>query len=185
MKKPVLWACLALVTLLSTWGGYHYSQRVLPPATLPSGPVAQDAVPLLLNAPLTDLHGQRRTLAEWRGKVLVINLWATWCTPCKEEMPAFSRIQEQTAGNGVQFIGIAIDSADAVQAFSAQHPVVYPLLLGDSEVSALSKQLGNSLQALPFTLILDREGRPVANRLGRWPEEDLLDRLKPLLAPGR
>ncbi|QDX82083.1 hypothetical protein B9N43_13005 [Denitratisoma sp. DHT3] len=184
MRKSALWAGLVLVTLASTWGGYYFSQRLAPAPAIPSGPVSRDALPRLMAAPLTDLAGQHRTLAEWRGKVLVINLWATWCTPCKEEMPAFSKIQQQTAGNGVQFVGIAIDTAEAVKAFSAQYPVAYPLLLGDSELSALSKELGNSIQGLPFTLILDRTGQPVANRLGRWPEDDLLKRLQPLLAAG-
>ncbi|CAB1370656.1 TlpA family protein disulfide reductase [Denitratisoma oestradiolicum] len=185
MKRPLLRVGLLLVVLASTWGGYYYSQHRLLPTDIPAGAVVAEAIPRLLAAPLQDLAGQNRTLAEWRGKILVINLWATWCTPCKDEMPAFSRIHQQLSDNGVQFIGVALDSAEAVRAFSVQYPVSYPLLLGESELGALSTQLGNRVQGLPFTLVLDRQGRAVASRLGRWPEEHLRKQLQSLLTTGK
>jgi thiol-disulfide isomerase/thioredoxin len=82
--------------------------------------------------------------------VLVVNFWATWCPPCKEEMPEFSRLNTKYAPNGVQFVGISLDSADKVAAFKEETEISYPLLIGNLETLDLSSDLGNRAKALPL-----------------------------------
>jgi peroxiredoxin len=88
-------------------------------------------------------------------------------------MPAFSRLQTKHAANGVQFVGIALDSPESVQAFAKQFPVTYPLLNGDTEGTALAQQLGNARLALPYTLVIAPSGEAGFARLGGLSEQDL------------
>jgi thiol-disulfide isomerase/thioredoxin len=120
----------------------------------------------LLALSLPDTAGQSQPLAQWRGKVLVVNFWATWCAPCREEMPEFVRAQEQYGPKGLQVVGIAVDNADKVQQFAKELGLNYPALIGGFGAMDLSKKLGNELVALPFTLVLDREGKVAYTHLG-------------------
>ena len=130
---------------------------------------------------LTTPDGQAKKLGDWQGKVLVINFWATWCPPCREEMPEFSRAQDQYGPNGVQFAGIAIDEAANVVEFSKKTPVAYPLLLGPADLPNLMAKLGNQQQALPFTIIVGRDGKLKSSHMGRMSKDDLEKLLTPLL----
>jgi peroxiredoxin len=132
---------------------------------------------------LPDLNGTQQALAQWDGKILVLNYWASWCAPCKEEMPAFSRLYERHASNGVQFVGISIDSPDKVRQFQKDTPVTYPLLLGSMDTMQVVSGLGNSMQGLPFTVILDRQGEVHSTKLGRFSEAVLDQRLQSLIKP--
>lgn len=135
----------------------------------------------LMAARLIDLDGRQQTLDQWRGKVLVVNFWATWCAPCREEIPAFVRLQEKYRTDGLQFVGIAIDQPEKVQAFSREFGINYPLLLGGIDTIEISRQAGNRIGALPFTLVLDRNGRIVSRKLGKARETELETRFKSLL----
>ena len=141
----------------------------------------QQAVTQLTANSLSDLAGNPRRLAEWKGKVIVANFWATWCEPCREEMPGLMRIQSKLGGSGLAIVGIAVDSADKVQAFSKQYGINYPLLLSGLETVGLLRNLGNEAGGLPFTLVLDRAGTLVGTHLGRISEEQLEQIVKPLL----
>lgn len=120
----------------------------------------------LLALSLPDAGGQPQALAQWRGKVLVVNFWATWCAPCREEMPEFVRAQNDYGSKGLQVVGIAVDNADKVQQFAKDLGLNYPALIGGYGAMDLSKELGNELVALPFTLILDRQGKVAYTHLG-------------------
>src|SRR5664279_1771691 len=87
--------------------------------------IPEAAIRQLFATRLNDSDGKPQTISQWRGKTLVINFWATWCPPCREEMPAFSRLQTKYAANGVEFVGIALDTPDNVIAFLKQVPVSY------------------------------------------------------------
>ena len=130
---------------------------------------------------LLDLDGRPQLLNQWRGKVLVVNFWATWCTPCREEIPGFVRLQEKYAGRGLQFVGIAIDRRDKVQAFAREFGMNYPILLGGFDTVDISRHAGNRVGALPFTLILDRSGQIVGIVLGGLKEAKLDGMIQPLL----
>jgi thiol-disulfide isomerase/thioredoxin len=112
-----------------------------------------NAAARLLSLTLPDLEGKPQALSQWKGKVLVVNFWATWCPPCKEEMPEFSRLNKEFSPNGVQFVGISIDTAEKVLAFSKETPVSYPLLISNLDSLDLASDLGNRAKGLPFTII--------------------------------
>lgn len=134
----------------------------------------------LLGMALPDVDGKDQPLAQWKGKVLVVNFWATWCAPCREEMPMFMRIQRERVANGVQFVGIAADNVDKVRQFSGEIGLNYPTLIGGYGAMELSKAFGNSLMALPFTVILDRSGRVAHTQLGPLKEDQLVGILQQL-----
>lgn len=135
--------------------------------------VSENAVARLLGSRFDDIDGQARQLSEWRGKTLVVNFWATWCPPCRDEMPGFSRVQERHAARGVQFVGIALDAVDDVRAFSRQFPVSYPLLIAGTQGGVLVRDLGNPQLALPHTIVLSPSGELRLLHLGLLPEDEL------------
>jgi thiol-disulfide isomerase/thioredoxin len=129
---------------------------------------------------LPDVDGRQQALSQWRGKVLIVNFWATWCAPCREEMPHFIAAQARDGAKGLQFVGIAVDQVDKVREFAQEIRLNYPSLIGGLGAIELSKALGNELAALPFTIILDRSGSVVHTQLGPLKVarlDALLDRL--------
>jgi thiol-disulfide isomerase/thioredoxin len=145
-------------------------------ATAPSPQVtAPDISPsAIFAAGFHDLQGGSRSLGQFQGKVLVVNFWATWCLPCREEMPAFSRLQPAWASRGVQFIGISSEDPPRVASFARSlGGVTYPLWNGGDEVSELSRRLGNAAGALPHTVVLDPLGNVVASKVGAYSEAAL------------
>ena len=156
---------VALVAIVA--GALFSRSRVVP------APTAREAAPQFLALSLADTMGVRQNLGQWRGKVLVANFWATWCPPCREEIPGFARLSEKFSGKGVQFVGIGIDSAEKIRAFADQHKVPYPLLVGEQSTMQLAVAFGNRSEGLPFTVILDRSGAVYAQHLGRFDETEL------------
>jgi peroxiredoxin len=130
---------------------------------------------------LNDLEGKLRSIAEWDGKVIVLNFWATWCPPCRKEIPAFVQLQTELGAQGVQFIGVAIDEIEAVRAFSDETGINYPLLIGGADATAVSQQYGNHMTALPFTALVGRDGRIVHARAGEFTQAQMRDLLLSLL----
>jgi thiol-disulfide isomerase/thioredoxin len=120
----------------------------------------------LLALSLPDAAGREQSIGQWRGKVVVVNFWATWCAPCREEMPEFMRAQAEYGARGLQFVGIAVDQADKAEQFAKDLGLNYPTLIGGYGAVELSKTLGNRLAALPFTIVVDRQGRIAHTQLG-------------------
>jgi len=135
----------------------------------------------ILGLVLPDAQGRQQALAQWRGKVLVVNFWATWCAPCREEMPEFVAAQARDGAKGVQFVGIAVDDPVKVRSFIKEIGLNYPALIGGYGAIELSKTLGNDLAALPFTIVLDRQGRVAHTQLGPLKAARLDDLLGKLL----
>jgi thiol-disulfide isomerase/thioredoxin len=132
-------------------------------------------------ARLAGLDGATLTLEQWRGKVLVVNFWATWCAPCREEIPEFIKFQSAYDARGVQFIGIAVDTAERVAVYAKEMGINYPLLVGGLETMELARELGDRAGVLPFSLVIDRSGRVAGTTVGILKPEKLEKMLLPLL----
>lgn len=143
--------------------------------------VEGDVAAAILNGTLQGLDGSAQTLAGLRGKILVINYWATWCAPCREEIPLFVRLQQEYAVKNLQFVGIAIDQADKVRAFAQEFNINYPLLIAGIDAVELSRKVGNKAGVLPYTLVLDRSGKIAASLVGGLSEARMRAELTPLL----
>ena len=172
-------AGIAVLALAAGWGAGRYlgeapgaSEGVPAPppvADRPALPAAAPADPgavLHRRRPdftLPDLEGRRRTPREWDGKVLVVNFWATWCTPCREEIPLLMELERRRPE--VRVIGVSLDTADAVRAFAKELGIGYPLLFDDARGSTM-RRYGNRLGALPFTVVAGRDGVIGYVRLG-------------------
>ena len=138
-----------------------------------------DASPAaILGARFVGPAGEPRNLGELRGTVLIVNFWATWCAPCREEMPGFVRLQSRWQDKGVRFVGLAQDDPAKVRAFGQQLGVNYPLWTSDTAATDLSRRLGNRLGVLPHTVLLDPDGRVLESRIGVFREEELESRLR-------
>jgi thiol-disulfide isomerase/thioredoxin len=131
----------------------------------------------LFAASFADSAGRPQSLGQFQGKVIVVNFWATWCAPCREEMPAFVRLQSRWGGRGVQFVGLANEDRDKVERFGRDLGVNYPLWTGGEAVSELSRRLGNRLGVLPHTAILGPRGEVLDMRVGPYSEEQMEQRL--------
>ncbi|MCE2949292.1 MAG: TlpA family protein disulfide reductase [bacterium] len=130
---------------------------------------------------LPDPDGTPQAFAQWKGRVIVANFWATWCVPCREEMPHFVKMQDRYGERGLTFVGIAIDRAERVSRFAKEIGVNYPLLVGDMSVFDLARKAGNLGDLLPYTVIFDRSGKIVARRAGIYTEATLSPLIEKLL----
>jgi thiol-disulfide isomerase/thioredoxin len=127
------------------------------PAVVRAAAPAGDAVPELFAQTYPDAHGGSQALAQWKGRPMLINFWATWCGPCVKEMPELDALRGRHPG--VQFVGIAIDTSANVVKFLAKIPVKYQILVAGPGSIGLMRKLGNGPGALPFTVVLDADGR--------------------------
>lgn len=137
-----------------------------------------EAATELMRLRLPDTSGKEQGLDQWRNKILIVNFWATWCEPCREEIPALVRVHARHASNGIQIVGIFVDSVDKVQKFAAEYKISYPLIMGNMTVIDLTRRLGNKVGGLPYTVILDRSGRVVTTHLGGISEAELESAIK-------
>lgn len=139
---------------------------------------AASAVAALWQARFPDVRGHDQPMSQWRGQVLVVNFWASWCAPCREEIPDFVALRAKYRPNGVEFVGIAIDTAENTREFTQRLRVNYPILIGEGAAHGLARQLGNPSGALPYTIVLDRNGDIVLSHLGRLPRATLESTLR-------
>jgi thiol-disulfide isomerase/thioredoxin len=125
--------------------------------------------------------GKSVDTTDWRGKVLVVNFWASWCPPCVEEMPTLDKLQAEFKAQNVLFVGIGIDSPSNIRQFLEMTPVSYPIVIGGLEGSNLSKQMGNAQGALPYTVVINAQGKATSSKLGKISEEELRSVIKKAL----
>ncbi|MGO9445311.1 MAG: TlpA family protein disulfide reductase [Thiobacillaceae bacterium] len=162
---------VGLAAAIALTGGILVSTRLHAPGLDHAASASRGET--ILAAAFPDLNGERQPLSQWRGKVLVLNFWATWCPPCRQEIPGFMKLQRELADSGVQFVGIALDQADNVNNFARQLGINYPLLLGGDAAFELQSRLGNRSGGLPFTVVVNAMGRPVGRHVGALSAEQL------------
>ena len=139
----------------------------------------------LLAASLPDLSGRVRHLSEWRGQVVLCNFWATWCAPCRKEIPMLVSLRDEFASLGFEVVGIAVDNAAKVREFSRTYRVSYPILIADATGIDLMKTVGNTAGGLPFTVLLDRRSMIRSRKLGILHSKAIKQEIKNLLSEGK
>jgi len=130
---------------------------------------------------MPDVMGQTRNSDEWLGHVLLLNFWATWCPPCREEIPGFVDLYHTYHDQGLMVVGIAIDEVDNVRRFLMDFDVDYPNLIGENAAVELATRYGNRAGGLPYTVLIDRKGKVVSTHLGELPSADVERIIRPLL----
>lgn len=167
------WLILGLALLAGIAGGWlqHASRQRHERSALIGRPL-----PALV---LNDLAGQRHALGEYRGRRVLLNLWASWCGPCRREMPALVDAERRFGPRGASVVGIAMDDPAAVRAYLAAHPLDYPTLLGQLGSPSTAVQLGDQAQVLPYSVLLDEHGRVLAAHAGSLVPAQLDDWLEP------
>lgn len=127
----------------------------------------------LLNARLLTSDGEEQTTRQNLGNVTLVNFWASWCSPCRREMPLFQAVYEREQNNGFQIIGIAIDDQQETQPFLDSMGITYPILYAEQTGMKLMEISGNEMGAMPYSLLLDAEGRVIDQKLGEIHEPQL------------
>lgn len=129
---------------------------------------------------VADLTGTVRNIKEWDGKIIFLNFWATWCPPCKKEIPTFVALQKNYGDQGFQMIGIAIDELEAVSEYAKDMQINYPLLMAQSEGIGLAKRFGNGVGVLPYTVVINRDSgvsHTILGEISKIQAEEILDEL--------
>jgi thiol-disulfide isomerase/thioredoxin len=134
-----------------------------------------------LSRTLRDLDGNEFSFASQRGRVLVVNFWAGWCPPCREEIPQLVALDEAYRERGVTVVGVGLDHDQLASELGGAYGIRYRLLSGKNDAAALMQSLGNNAAAIPFTVVFDREGRLVAAKRGAADAAWLEQTLTPLL----
>lgn len=147
--------------------------KMLRQAEWPAEPAEAPVLEQMPEFTYPDLEGRLRHGNEWKTNILVLNFWAAWCPPCREETPLFVDLQEQYARDNVRFVGITIDDREPVADFVDTYGVEYPVLLGDLDAITLSRHLGNRFDGLPFTVIVEPGGRILARFVGGVSREQI------------
>lgn len=126
---------------------------------------------------LVDVNGRSVSLSDFKGKVVVLDFWATWCPPCKREIPDFIKLQSEYGSKGLEIVGIALDQPDKVRAFARENGMNYPVLLGSDEIAA---QYGG-VESIPTTFVIDKSGKIVTKFEGFRSKETFESLIKKLL----
>lgn len=172
------WLIVGLAVLAAAVGGYleHRSGQT----TQPESALIGQPVPALS---LPDLDGKPHRLSDYRGHRVLLNFWASWCGPCLDEMPALAQAQAKFGEHGAIVVGIAMDDPVQVRAFLAAHSLNYPILLGRLAPPSTSLELGDGAGALPYSVLIDADGRVLATHFGALPAAQVAQWLSPL--PGK
>lgn len=176
MKKII---ALVVIALLAGMAGAWYATRDRSAEPAPEVEAAKSPQ-FRPDFSLPDLDGNMRAFSEWDGRLTIVNFWATWCAPCRREIPVLIDVQAEH-GDELAVLGVAIDDLDAVQAYVEEMEFNYPTLVGQSDAIQVAREFGNRVGALPFTAIVDANGRIRWIHAGEFDAESLAAALAPLL----
>lgn len=162
LSKALLYAAMALLAITA---GFVYKVQQIKPEL--SAAAQKEGVEAFFATSMPDIEGNVQPFSQWQGNVILVNFWATWCAPCREEIPEFIETQDKFREQGLILLGIAIDQKERVEAFSKEFGINYPVLIGDIDAFSLAEALGNPQGALPYTVMINRSGEIVDSHLGR------------------
>jgi thiol-disulfide isomerase/thioredoxin len=170
-------ALAAVFALLAGIGVYSFLHPASPPSTPAdtAGPPPQlvDRIPTFT---LADARNRPRTLQDWPDRALIVNFWATWCAPCRREIPLLQQLQREHGPEGFQVIGIAVDFRDKVLEYAREMRIDYPVLIGEQDALDAAAAFGVDAIGFPFTIFSDRQGRIIAAHVGELtaPQADVI-----------
>ena len=170
--KFALWA--ALIGIGAAILGFSVARFLNPPSV--------EAPAATTDFALRDLAGKTHSLASWRGKVVLLNFWATWCPPCRREIPLFIDLQRRYEKQGLQIVGISVDSPEAVARYWQEMRINYPLLIADETTYKLMAAYGNPQGGLPYSVLITADGRIAGVKIGPYHRAELEAALKPHLS---
>ncbi|MCX9155525.1 TlpA family protein disulfide reductase [Niveibacterium sp. 24ML] len=180
MNRTIAIVLTLLVAAVAGYAGWRSGQirdeQAAPPARIDAAALGR-----LKNQALPEASGQTASLAQWQGKVIVVNFWATWCPPCRKEMPLLDAAQKKWGARGVQIVGIGIDEPAAIRAYAKTSGLSFPLLIAGPEFVDITVALGNLSQGLPFSVIIGRDGSVKHTKLGPFKDEALDALIEPLI----
>ncbi len=181
MNRSFLVFATAFVALMA--GALLYAVRL--PLEAPDAPAqpaaaepvetaeAMPAIPVVPSFSLPDTDGTERSFSEWSGRHTLLNFWATWCAPCRREIPLLKAFQDEQGDNGVQVIGIAVDDALPVSKYAEEMQFNYPVLVGQQEAMEIAESSGIEFIGMPFTMIVAADGELLNAHFGEIHEPDL------------
>ena len=178
MTSARLFLAIGLAAMAAGTGLWQWARQSRVPAAPPPIEAASIAPAALFSASFLDEGRVPRALGQFQGKILVVNFWATWCGPCRAEMPAFERLHQRWSERGVRFVGLSAESPETAASFGRELGISYPLWTGADEVQELSRRLGNRMSVLPFTALIGSAGEVLEQRVGAYTESDLEERLR-------
>jgi thiol-disulfide isomerase/thioredoxin len=186
MTSRALPAVAVVAALIAGFAVYSLLRRDAPSRPTPldatsvsSAPAAGVPAKLAEHIPvftLADTMNHPRTLQDWPDRALIVNFWATWCAPCRREIPLLKRIQQEHGAEGFQVIGIAVDFREQVLEYATQMQIDYPVLIGEQDALDAAAAFGVDAIGFPFTVFSDRQGRIITAHVGELtaPQADVI-----------
>ena len=174
MSRIMLIFGVALLALMA--GALFYAAKIPVEAPAPTTPEPRQLEVVTHPAfTLPDMEGTDREFAEWDGSHRLINFWATWCAPCRREIPLLKAFQDEHGENGFQVLGIAVDYPEEVNKYAETAEFNYPVLVGQQEAMAVAESSGIEFIGMPFTMFVTRDGEYVGAYIGELHQSHLDD----------
>jgi len=169
-RSNLLIVAVALLgAVLGLLAGGRYQRA--PELAVPAGVTVLRPGDARTDLELPDADGRSRRLSEWDGKRVLVNFWATWCGPCRDEMPLLDHARSQYPG--LEVVGVAVDDAGAVRQYLKESPVRYPILLADEAPPSPALLYGDTRDVLPYSVLIGPDGTLLAQRAGSFTAESL------------
>jgi len=176
MQRSFLIFAMAFIMLMA--GALFYAARIpvqAPDTSIPMVPPVVDQTQQAVHPSfkLPDIEGNERDFSEWSGKHRLLNFWATWCAPCRREIPLLKAFQDEHGDDGFQIIGIAVDFPEDVARYAESAEFNYPILVGQEDAMAIAESSGVDFIGMPFTMIVASDGELLNSHMGEIHEADL------------